>query len=84
MSAWIEIIMPGSQRCYVKASSVERIVLPAGLTSTDIAHPEDPMRLVLRDGASISCINQTAMHLLYGITTETAAVSKAEDGQEAG
>jgi hypothetical protein len=82
MSAWVEIVRPEGRRSYVKASTIERIDLPSGLAPTDIARPDHPIRIAIRDGVVLDCINQTAMHILHGILVEAAQVCPADDGQE--
>ena len=82
MSQWVELVLPDSKRAYVKASTIERILLPPSLPATERAHPERPIRVVLRDGVVLDCINQTAMHILHGILVEAAQVCPADDGQE--
>jgi hypothetical protein len=64
MATFIEVLCPGEQRQYVRVNAIERVEAPKGLAQGEIASPEAPMLLHLRNGSVVPVFGQSPLLLL--------------------
>ena len=68
MAQFIEVQLPGSRFAYVRCSYIERVECPAFLGYKDIASPDKPILLVVRDQSEpLPVYGCNVADILFGI-----------------
>lgn len=70
MAQFIELQVPGAKFAYVRCSSIERVECSNHLTREDIAPPDNPIIVVVREGngvAKLEVFGCTVLDILFGI-----------------
>lgn len=49
MAQFVELLIPGERRAYIRCSAIERVETDSSLEASAIAPPDNPVTLVLRD-----------------------------------
>lgn len=71
MATFIEVRSLGDKRVYLRASSIDRIVAPAGLDPNESATPEKPLLFCMKDGSTIPSFGQTVIEIMIAMMHHT-------------
>jgi hypothetical protein len=70
MAQFIELQVPGGKFAYVRCAAIERVECSGIMTREDIASPEHPLIVVVREGhgvAKIQVYGCSVLDILHGI-----------------
>ena len=68
MAQFIELYSPGQIKVYIRCSAIERVEVDANLPSGDLASPNKPISLILRESQTrLDVYGCSVMDILHGI-----------------
>ena len=70
MAQFIELQTPGAKFAYVRCAAIERVECSGALTREDIAPPDNPLIVVVREGSGVAKLQVygcTVLDILHGI-----------------
>lgn len=80
MAQFIELLLPGGQSAFVRCASIERVEVGGALGPADIAPPDNPIRVVLRDGGpKLTAYGCSVLDILHGIHRDDAFLDSRAD-----
>ena len=81
---FIELVMTDNRRSFVRLASIDEVLTPPGLAWDEIASPEHPLNIGLRDGTRILTFGVSAMTVLFAMSphNEDGAFVERREAQD--
>jgi hypothetical protein len=81
VAQFIELAVPGGSFAYIRCSCIERVECSGSLTREDIAPPDNPLRLILRDQKEkLTVYGCSVLDILHGIHQDGVFLNARDEG----